>query len=312
MIARDLVQETSNTSGTGTWTLVGETSGHRQFSDALFNGDTFFYCARQGTDWEIGVGTYSSSGDTIARTQILESSNGYSAVDFSTPVTISLVCPAGAQLIYAPYGGYASIMYPSATGEPALAVGALSQATGDYSIAIGDSCVVSGDYASAIGTDVQTSADKSMILGYLGRASIPGELVWAGCPYTTSQYRILHGTVQTTNNTPADLSAGGTSPTAAFALPENTTWAFEAIVSARNADDLTHYARKFHGLIAREGSTTALVGSVTETTFANDAGFTGSVAVTADDTNDALKLTVTGMSSKTIRWGVVIQVTEVR
>lgn len=79
----DRVWETSTTTGTGTYTLAGAKAGdHRSFA-AIGDGNTTFYYATDGTDFELGVGTYTASGTTLARTAILVSSNSNAAVNWS-------------------------------------------------------------------------------------------------------------------------------------------------------------------------------------------------------------------------------------
>ena len=79
----DRVQETFATTGTGTLSLGGAVSGYQAFSAVLSNGDTAYYAATDGTNWEVGLGTYTSSGTTLARTTILASSNSGSAVNWA-------------------------------------------------------------------------------------------------------------------------------------------------------------------------------------------------------------------------------------
>jgi hypothetical protein len=71
----DRVKETTTTTGTGTITLAGAVSGFRSFS-VVGNGNTCFYTLVSGTDWEVGIGTYTASGTTLARTTVLASSAG--------------------------------------------------------------------------------------------------------------------------------------------------------------------------------------------------------------------------------------------
>ena len=82
LVVKDRVQETSTTTGTGTFTLAGAVSGFQSFS-AIGNGNTTYYAIVGGTEWEVGIGTYTSSGTTLSRDTILESSNSGSAVNFS-------------------------------------------------------------------------------------------------------------------------------------------------------------------------------------------------------------------------------------
>jgi hypothetical protein len=82
LVVKDRVQETSTTTGTGTITLAGAVSGFQSFS-AIGDGNTTYYAIVGGTEWEVGLGTYTSSGTTLSRDTILESSNGGTAVNFS-------------------------------------------------------------------------------------------------------------------------------------------------------------------------------------------------------------------------------------
>lgn len=79
---RDRVKETTTTTGTGTITLAGAVAGFQSFS-AVGNGNTTYYAIVGDTEWEVGVGTYTSSGTTLSRDTVLSSSNSGLAVNFS-------------------------------------------------------------------------------------------------------------------------------------------------------------------------------------------------------------------------------------
>lgn len=81
LIVKDRVKETTSTVGTGTYTLAGAATGFQAFS-VIGDGNTTYYTATDGTGWEVGVGTYTLSGTTLARTTILASSNSGSAVNW--------------------------------------------------------------------------------------------------------------------------------------------------------------------------------------------------------------------------------------
>jgi len=94
LVLKDRVKETTTTTGTGTYTLAGAVTGFEAFS-VIGNSNTTFYCCTDGSDFEIGVGTYTSSGTTLARTTILQSSNSDSAVSWSSGTrTIFCTLPA--------------------------------------------------------------------------------------------------------------------------------------------------------------------------------------------------------------------------
>jgi hypothetical protein len=100
-VLADRVRETTTTTGTGSVTLGGAVTGFQTFA-AIGNANTTYYTiAGQGTsEWEVGIGTYTSSGTTLARNTVLSSSNSGSLVNFSSG-TKDVFCdyPAGRAVI---------------------------------------------------------------------------------------------------------------------------------------------------------------------------------------------------------------------
>jgi hypothetical protein len=85
LILADRVKETTTTVGTGTVTLSGAVSGFQSFA-AIGNANTTYYTIVLGSQWEVGIGTYTTSGTTLSRDTVLESSNSNTLVNFSVGI----------------------------------------------------------------------------------------------------------------------------------------------------------------------------------------------------------------------------------
>jgi len=143
------------TTGTGTITLGTAESGYQSFADAgVVDTDVVRYVIEDGTDWEIGTGTYTTSGTTLSRT-VSESSNADAALNLSG----------------------SAVVYVSATAEdipPALELYAENpssptapSATGTNAVAIGSNAISSSTDGIAIGTLAEASGtDKGVAIGY--------------------------------------------------------------------------------------------------------------------------------------------------
>ena len=109
LVLADRVRETSTSTGTGTITLGGAVLGFQTFA-AIGDGNvTYYTIAGQGTsEWEVGIGTYTSSGTTLSRDTILSSSNSGLAVNFS----------AGLKDVFVVYPSERAVYYNAANVAP--------------------------------------------------------------------------------------------------------------------------------------------------------------------------------------------------
>tara|TARA_B110000503_G_scaffold53746_1_gene86267 strand:+ start:6600 stop:7097 length:498 start_codon:yes stop_codon:yes gene_type:complete len=85
LVVNDRVKESTAVVGTGTATLLGAALGFQSFA-VIGNGNTAYYCISDqgGANWEVGLGTYTLSGTTLARTTVLASSNAGALVSFTS------------------------------------------------------------------------------------------------------------------------------------------------------------------------------------------------------------------------------------
>jgi trimeric autotransporter adhesin len=94
LVVNDRVQQTGTANTTVSFTLSGSVVGYQSFA-VIGNGNTTFYAATDVSgSWEVGVGTYSTTGPTLTRTTILSSSNSGSAVTFSGTVNVFVTYPS--------------------------------------------------------------------------------------------------------------------------------------------------------------------------------------------------------------------------
>jgi hypothetical protein len=82
LIVADRVQETTNTTGTGAYTLGGAVAGFQTFASVASDADTAYYAITDNADFEVGLGTYASGAGTITRTTVFSSSNSNNAVNW--------------------------------------------------------------------------------------------------------------------------------------------------------------------------------------------------------------------------------------
>ena len=110
LVIKDRVKETTTTTGSSdAYVLAGAVSGFETFTANLSNADTTYYVCTDNTDFEVGLGTFASSGTTLARTTILASSNSNNAVNWSSGTrTIFMTYPAD-KAVFEDADGHVSI-----------------------------------------------------------------------------------------------------------------------------------------------------------------------------------------------------------
>ena len=97
LVVADRVKETTTSTGQGTITLNGAALGYQSFSAIGDGNQTYYTIADQtGSNWEVGIGTYTSSGTTLSRDVVLASSNSGNKVTFGSGTKdVFVTYPAG-------------------------------------------------------------------------------------------------------------------------------------------------------------------------------------------------------------------------
>lgn len=161
LVAADRVKETSTTTGTGTYDLAGAESGFRTFVAGVGNGNTCYYVATMGADWEEGLGTVTdASPDTLARTHVIKSSNSDAAVNWGAGTKTLFVAPLAARnRDIAPMRGPNSVYgltlsnAADATNDITVAAGFVTDETGEVVMELTSAITKQIDAAWAVGTN---------------------------------------------------------------------------------------------------------------------------------------------------------------
>ena len=142
-VVKDRVKETTTTTGTGTVTLLGAATGFQSFS-AIGNSNSTYYTivAQTGTEWEVGVGTYTSSGTLLSRTTVLSSSNSGNAVNFSAGTKDVFVAYPAELAAFANGDGVVVENYTTLTGTYTMTTGKNGMSVGPVTISSGSSFTV--------------------------------------------------------------------------------------------------------------------------------------------------------------------------
>lgn len=159
LIAADRVKETSTTTGTGTYSLAGAVAGFRTFVAGVGSGNTCYYVAEDGTNWEIGIGLVTDAApDTLARTRVIKSSNGDAPVNWGVGTRNLFVAAIAARAMdIAPPKGYIWDLTTSnaadATNDITVEVGEATDETGEVVIVLASAITKQIDAAWAVGTN---------------------------------------------------------------------------------------------------------------------------------------------------------------
>jgi hypothetical protein len=174
----------------------------------------------------------------------------------------------------------------------------------------------SGNFSTVSGgkSNCACACVSTVVGGYQAKASRYGEVAHAAGQFAQkgdAQHSTFVARKNTTNATAnVELFLDGSAQR--MTLTAETTWTFDIKLSAYNDTDNTTAWWIIRGGIRRNAANgTTLIGSLIEERDYEGTMSGTSAAVTADDTNESLKIAVTGLASKNIRWVAVVDVAQV-
>ena len=204
----------------------------------------------------------------------------------------------------------------------AVALGGNSLANGVYSFAFGGTA--SGSYSVAFGGTASgtaavnllggtASGERSLAVGFRSSATKYGQKAFASGRFAAdgdAQGSIFILRSDTTDATAEAMTTNNSTAAATnqIVAASDTCIMFSGTIVAMQNGAQDQGGWQINGLLKNDGGTTTLVNSEVRT-FADGNGW--SIVLSADDTNNALKVQCTGEASHNIRWVANIQTSEV-
>ena len=272
----------------------------------------------------------------------VETSIGGGAVNFTTNVTAGTIVnahvvqplvqvsentsDANSALVLTPKGTGAFIVGPApdgdSTGGPARGPNAIdiqtarnniTAATGSNAVALGSRCRASGVGAICLGNNVAVTAQYATALGFKGENGRPktisgsgGSFVFDGdCQWTRA---ILRNKTTTNAAVELFLDAGSDGGTTRFQIFNGSVVSMLIHITGVKSDGtaVAHYLRQY--CIKNIAGTTSEVYAPVVVGTDNAAGT--SIAISANDTNEALKIECTGVLNEIWRWVAIIDTSD--
>jgi hypothetical protein len=133
LVLADRVRETTDTTGLGSFVLDGALLSYQPFSVIGDGNQTYYSVASAATgQWEVGIGTYTLSTDSLSRDVVLASSNSGSPVSFSAGTKDIFVTQPAERTVFVDLD---NVMRGANKANANLAVGVYStQAEGNFVI----------------------------------------------------------------------------------------------------------------------------------------------------------------------------------
>lgn len=277
LVVADRVKETSTTTGTGAFTLAGAVAGYQAFS-VIGNGNTTYYAivGQTGTEWEVGLGTYTSAGTSLSRDTILSSSNSNALVPFSAGTKdVFVTYPAGRAV----YQDTAGLVALSGTVQATTFQGGSASITNANINSAGISALTATTFSGGSASITNASIASGTVTNLLATTFTGGSgsittLTGSTITFTTSQATTFEGGSASITN--ADIGS------ALIGIITNTTFTGgSGSITTLTGSSINFTTVQGTTIIGGSASITnadigsALIGIITNTTFSG-----GSASIT--------------------------------
>lgn len=205
----------TTTTGTGTITLSSVVPGFQSFASAgIVNGNVVSYTIEDGNNFEVGVGTYSSTGPTLTRT-LVQSSTG-ALLNLTGSARVYVIMSAADMTALAVLGSAAT--FPSVSSTSSLALAAATANPITFSIGASEAARFDSNMRLLLG-----SAASTVINTFTNGTTVQPELQVSGTTIGTSSTVNIDYNSSAANNNPmlAMARSRGTSASSRGAVTNN-------------------------------------------------------------------------------------------
>jgi hypothetical protein len=201
----------------------------------------------------------------------------------------------------------------TASGFQSAVIGGRSNvANNDRSIAGGDGNTSSSTNAVALGAANTASAAQAFAIGSNSRADRQSLFSHAAGAFASAGDAQRIGAVlrnKTTNATATELFLDGSATRLTIPSGKVMSGIINCMGVKSDGSAVSHFIREFS--IKNVAGTVSLVGAVSTVGTDNEDNGSTDISVTANDTNDAINISVTGIASETWRWTASVDAVEV-
>lgn len=280
--------------------ILGTTTTLTLFSvsELIGTAPVYTFGTRTGSD---GTGSFVEGGSSAANEA---SGTDSHAEGLDTLASGTASHAEGAQTTASGADAHAEGDSTVASGADSHAEGVSTTASANAAHAEGNTTVASGDYSHSEGDNTTASGYGSHSGGVRAVASHYAE--WARGVKAESYYGKIQYYDRTTDATPSIMSLDG-ADNFYFTIASGDVYRFN--VQALLVDEATGDSKEYSGsgIIKNVAGTTTLVaGSAIASALGDVSLATAVIAMTANDTNDRLEFTVTGIAATNIKWSVYV------
>lgn len=235
----------------------------------------------------------------------------YSHAESTHAVAIGRARASGADSLAAAISTNSNL-YGTGSAGNGIALGRNAKSSGARATAIGYESVSSGVDSHAFGRGATASSEGAFALGYKANANVTGCFAFASGIFGSvgdAQGRQYILRADTTDATATVLTTDNGNPSV-FNCPRldnDTVITFDGVVTATQNGAQSYAGWKVEGLIVSDGGTVSMAAS-TVTAIQNTPSW--GLTLTADDSNNILRITVTGEAAHNIRWVANIRTVE--